>query len=167
MVQIVSAATPAHIVQVRELFVEYAAWLGISLCFQGFDQELESLPGRYAPPGGLLLLGLDGDRAVGCIGMRPMEDGVCEMKRLYVCPSHRGQGLGQTLVLRVLRAAERLGYRRMRLDTLPVMAAARQLYGRLGFSEIASYYTNPVEGVVYMEITLPVSAVPNDPGPSN
>ncbi len=165
MLEIVTAITPAHVAQVRELFVEYAAWLGISLCFQGFDEELEGLPGRYAPPGGLLLLGLDGDRAVCCIGMRPLEDGVCEMKRLYVRPSHRGQALGQTLVLRVLRAAERIGYKSMRLDTLPVMASARQLYARLGFREIEPYYTNPVEGVVYMQIALPVA--PNDLGASN
>ncbi|HZL85084.1 MAG TPA: GNAT family N-acetyltransferase [Candidatus Krumholzibacteria bacterium] len=165
MLEIVTATTPAHMAQVRELLVEYAAWLGISLCFQGFDEELESLPGRYAPPGGLLLLGLDGDRPVCCIGVRPMEDGVCEMKRLYVRPSHRGQGVGEFLVMMAVGKAECIGYKSMRLDTLPVMATARQLYRRLGFREIEPYYTNPVEGVVYMEIALPVE--PNDSGDSN
>lgn len=164
MLEIVIATTPAHMAQVRELFVEYAAWLGISLCFQGFDEELESLPGRYAPPGGVLLLGLDGDRPVCCIGMRPLEDGICEMKRLYVRPSHRGQGLGGFLVNMAIGHAERIGYKSMRLDTLPVMATARRLYAEIGFREIEPYCANPVEGVVYMEIDLPV---PEDPGARN
>ena len=155
---IVEATRSEQIDIVRALFREYAAWLGISLCFQGFDEELETLPGRYAPPRGRLLLAMDGELPAGCVALRPLDPASCEMKRLFVRASHRGQGLGRDLVLYVLRDAARLGYTQMRLDTLPVMAAAQRLYAALGFREIPPYYPNPVEGAVFMEIDLPAKA---------
>lgn len=154
MVHIVEATRSEQIAVVRSLFLEYAAWLGISLCFQGFDEELETLPGRYAPPRGRLLLAMDGELPAGCVALRPLDLASCEMKRLFVRASHRGQGLGRDLVVQVLRDAARLGYTQMRLDTLPVMAAAQRLYAALGFREIPPYYPNPVEGAVFMEIDL-------------
>ncbi len=166
MVRIESADTPARIEQVRALFLEYAGQLGLSLCFQGFDAEVAGLPGRYAPPRGQLLLAMEGETAVGCIGLRPLEGDCCEMKRLYVRASHRGRGLGRTLAERVLAAARTSGYRRMLLDTLPSMERARQLYAALGFRVTQPYTANPVEGVVYMEIDLPEPGTePRPPAP--
>ena len=165
MLRIEAADTTARVDQARALFLEYAEGLGVSLCFQGFDAELASLPGRYAPPGGRLLLALDGEEAVGCVGVRPLEGNLCEMKRLYVRASHRGRGLGRELAQRALQEAAQSGYERMVLDTLPSMERARQLYADLGFHVIQPYYTNPLEGVVYMEIALPAKSTGPGPGP--
>jgi ribosomal protein S18 acetylase RimI-like enzyme len=145
----------------RQLFNEYAASLDISLCFQGFDEELAGLPGTYAPPRGRLLLAWRGKESAGCVALRPLEPGTCEMKRLYVRPAYRTGGVGRLLVERVIHEAAMAGYRRMRLDTLPAMEAALQLYRRLGFREIAPYTANPVEGTVFLELELDRS--PNDP----
>jgi ribosomal protein S18 acetylase RimI-like enzyme len=138
----------------RQLFEEYAASLGISLCFQGFDEELAGLPGAYAPPGGRLLLASRGKESAGCVAFRPLEPGICEMKRLYVRPAFRTGGVGRLLAERVIHEAATAGYHRMRLDSLPTMEAALQLYRRLGFREIAPYTTNPVEGAVFLELQL-------------
>ena len=155
MLEIIEVREPADVARAKDLFLEYADWVGVDLCFQGFQAELDGLPGRYAPPHGRLLLARDGGQDVGCVALRPMEEeGTCEMKRLYVRPSHRGTGLGRELAERVIRAAGAMGYARIRLDTLPVMTTARRLYAKLGFVEIEPYYTNPVEGVVYMECAL-------------
>ena len=120
----------------RSLFRAYAAEFAGSiaeiLCHQGFDAEVAGLPGRYAPPSGCLLLAMDGDMPAGCVALRDLGDGTCEMKRLYVAPEHRGLGLGRLLVEEVLRRAERMGYRRMVLDSLPEMAGALALYRRHG-----------------------------------
>jgi putative acetyltransferase len=138
----------------RALFLEYAEALGIDLCFQGFDAELAELPGSYARPTGRLLAAtLDGELA-GCIAMRPLSGGVCEMKRLYVRPAARGGGVGRALAGAVIAAAREEGYERMRLDTLPQMVEAQPLYESLGFREIEPYYESPVPGARFLELTL-------------
>ncbi len=137
---------------VRGLFLEYQSWLGVDLCFQGFDEELASLPGRYRPPGGgLWLARVDGCLA-GCIGFRPLNDGECEMKRLWVRPDYRGLGLGRRLAETCIGAVPAGGYDAMCLDTLGFMAEARTLYESLGFHEIPAYYDNPLEDVRYMRL---------------
>ncbi|MEM7172764.1 MAG: GNAT family N-acetyltransferase [Pseudomonadota bacterium] len=139
---------------VRDLFREYADWLQVDLCFQGFEAELAGLPGGYGPPSGGLWLAKEGDQLAGIIGFRPLDPGRCEMKRLWVRPAFRGQGLGERLVREVLGAARAAGYEKICLDTLSFMAAARKLYADLGFYEIPAYYHNPEADVRYMEMNL-------------
>ena len=140
--------------QARDLFKEYAARIGIDLSFQNFEQELANLPAGYEPPEGRLLLALAGGEAAGCVAVRRLEQGACEMKRLYVRPRFRGLRVGRALAEAAIDEARRMGYERMRLDTLPSMARAQELYLLLGFEEIAPYRFNPVEGTVYMELKL-------------
>jgi putative acetyltransferase len=149
------ATTAADFAQARELFLEYAQSLGFSLCFQDFDREVASLPGKYAAPEGrLLLAGVQG-RTAACIGLRPLEPGICEMKRLYVRPEFRGKRIGLLLAQRVITEARAIGYTRMRLDTVPsAMADAVVLYKRLGFAEIPPYCENPIAGALYLELKL-------------
>jgi putative acetyltransferase len=154
LLSIREATRGPDLIAVRELFQEYAASLGFSLCFQGFDEELAGLPGTYAPPGGRLLLAFRADEVAGCVGLRPSGPGSCEMKRLYVRPAYRASGLGRLLVERIIHEARKAGYQRMRLDSLPTMQAAIQLYRRLGFQDIAPYTPNPVEGAVFLELQL-------------
>ena len=141
---------------VRALFLEYAQSLNFSLCFQGFDQELADLPGRYTPPRGGLWLGCLGDDPVAVVGLRPLveEADACEMKRLYVRPEARGKGLGQELALVSIAAARDAGFQTLRLDTMESMASARKMYAGLGFKETAPYYDNPLPGVTYMALAL-------------
>jgi ribosomal protein S18 acetylase RimI-like enzyme len=151
----IQAESPEQIAQARELFLEYAGWLGFSLCFQNFDKELAELPGAYAPPRGRLLLAQQAGETAGCIALRPILDGACEMKRLYVRPAFRGQGLGRELAVRVIEEARTLGYERMLLDTLPdKMAGAIKVYRSLGFTEIGPYYQTPDTGFLFMELKL-------------
>jgi len=131
---------------VRALFREYADSLGLDLSFQGFEEELAALPAGYD-----VLLVAGGE---GCVGVRPFDDGVCEMKRLYVRPSARGTGLGRRLAVAAVEHARALGYERMRLDTMPAMADAQALYESLGFVEIPPYRHNPVAGARFMELRL-------------
>jgi putative acetyltransferase len=153
--KIVQTQSPADTDRTRELFEEYAAWLGINLCFQNFEKELAELPGEYVPPAGRLFLALDGDQISGCVALRDLGAGTCEMKRLYVRPEFRGQGLGRELTQVVINAAREIGYQRMRLDTLPgKMDTALAMYRRLGFREIEPYYHNPVAGVTFMELSI-------------
>jgi GNAT superfamily N-acetyltransferase len=149
------ANTEEHTAQARTLFEEYAAGLGISLCFQNFDQELKNLPGTYAPPDGRLLLATEDDELAGCIALRKLSTGVCEMKRLFVRPAFRSHGLGRVLVETLIDEARKLGYTHMRLDTLPgLMDKAIALYRLFGFIEIGPYCENPVEGAKFMELEL-------------
>jgi HAD superfamily hydrolase (TIGR01549 family) len=156
-IRIAPARTPAGVEDARRLFREYEASLGIDLCFQNFEQELAQLPGRYAPPNGALLLARAGRAGLaGCVALRPLppEDGVCEMKRLYLRDGFRGRGVGRMLAEAIIAEARRIGYRKMRLDTLPSMVRAIPLYRSLGFTEIAPYTENPVEGVLFLEKEL-------------
>jgi len=140
---------------VRRLCRAYADWLAVDLCFQGFERELAELPGCYAPPAGRLLVARVAGEVVGCVGLRPLEPGACEMKRLWVEPGFAGRGLGRALAEAIIEAARTIGYRRMRLDTIPErMPAAQHLYAALGFREIPAYYHNPLPGVVMLELVL-------------
>ena len=151
---LVQAQTASDIEIVRVLFREYQRFLGVDLCFQGFEEELATLPGRYAPPGGRLLLALDGAHAAGCVALRPLDEGICEMKRLFVRPAYRGRGLGRDLAVQIVNEASALGYATMRLDTLEGLDSAMRIYESLGFRRCAPYYANPLPGVVYWERTL-------------
>jgi len=143
-----------------DLMLAYAAALGIDLAYQDFDRELADLPGKYAPPSGELLLARDGNgRAVGCVGLRPLsEQGVCEMKRLFVAPEGRGVGLGRALVRAIVASAARIGYSEVRLDTLATMHEAQALYRSEGFQAIAPYYITPVAGTLFMGRSLSATA---------
>ena len=150
------AETSEQIAFVRELMLEYAQWLKFNLCFQGFDEELRSLPGRYAPPGGRLLLALWNDQVAGMGAFRPMtEAGVCEMKRLYVRGGFRGHAIGNALAEALIHSARGCGYSAMRLDTIPrKMDSAISLYRRLGFYEVAPYYETPMAHTLFMQLDL-------------
>lgn len=154
MLQIVRAETPAVLEQARALFEEYASTLEFSLDFQDFERELAAFPGDYAEPAGCILVARSDDRPVGCVALRDLRDGVCEMKRLYIVPSFRGRGLGRDLARAIIEEARRLRYERMRLDTVPSMKAAIALYESLGFKAIPAYRHNPIPGASFMELVL-------------
>jgi putative acetyltransferase len=139
---------------VRALFDEYAREIATDLCFQGFAQERDGLPGAYAPPRGRLLIAEHAGAIAGCVALRPLEDGSAEMKRLYLRPAARGTGLGRRMALTVIAEAESAGYERLRLDTLPSMSAAIAMYRDLGFREIPPYRHNPVPGALFFERRL-------------
>ena len=159
--KIVQATTPQRLEHIRALFREYFRWVtedhGIDLGYQNVEAELAALPGCYAPPAGRLLLALDGEKPAGCIAIRPMEEEVCELKRMYVRPEYRGQGLGGTLAQTVLQEAREIGYRLARLDTADTMAPAQRLYASLGFRRVKPYYDAPpdiLQRAVFMEMLL-------------
>lgn len=154
MIEIVEANTKILIAKVKELFLEYSESLGFDLSFQNFDAELDNFPLQYSPPTGSLLLALAQNLPIGCVGVRYFEDGICEMKRLFVKPNFRGKRVGRLLAEAAVKAGKNLGYERMRLDTLPTMETANHLYGSLGFVEIEPYRYNPIEGARYLELNL-------------
>ncbi len=155
MLEIIYAKTDEEVQTAKMLFEEYAEWLGMDLGFQNFQEELVSMPGKYAgPAGGLLIAKYDGEIA-GCGAVRKLEDGVCEMKRLFVREKFRGKGIGKALAERIVAEARKIGYKKMRLDTDGQrMFKAMAIYKSMGFVEIEAYYHNPYDGVVYLELEL-------------
>ena len=154
MTEILPAQLPRDLTTVRELFLEYASGLGVDLDFQGFDAELAALPGKYAPPGGRLLLAWRGAEAIGCVALRPLDGNACEMKRLYVRSQARGEHLGRRLAVRICQEARDAGYSRICLDTLPTMGSAQALYSSLGFQPIEPYVYNPIPGTRFLALDL-------------
>jgi putative acetyltransferase len=155
VMKLIQVQSEEEVQRARELFEEYATWLGINLCFQNFDKELAELPGEYVPPSGCLLLATENDQTSGCVALRRIGEGVGEMKRLYVRPEFRGQGLGRNLIGAVIQAAREIGYHVIRLDTLPgKMDQAIDMYHSFGFKNIEPYYNNPVAGAAFMELLL-------------
>ena len=156
MLTIVQAESAPRVSTARELIEEYAAWLEFKLCFQGYEEEIQSMPGKYAPPAGRLLLALWDRRPAGVIALRPLDDpGVCEMKRLYVRPEFRGHQIGRVLAERIIGEAKEIGYSRMRLDTISgKMDRAIAMYRALGFAETSPYYKTPVGETLFMELSL-------------
>ena len=138
----------------RAIFREYAESLSIDLSFQDFESELADLPGKFAPPRGRVLLAQSNGQVIGCVAMRPLDGTICEMKRLYIRPSGRGQQIGKQVATLICRIAKEAGYIRIRLDTLPSMQAAQQLYASLGFKPIPAYVFNPIAGAIFMERDL-------------
>ena len=154
VLKIVTAESSRQIETIRQLFLEYAKSLNFDLCFQGFDKELEQLPGKYAAPDGRLLLALYEEKTAGCVALWKVNDQVCEMKRLWVRPEFRGQKIGRQLAEFVIEQARLIGYAKMKLDTIDSMTAAIKLYVSLGFKSTSAYRYNPVEGAEYMELKL-------------
>ena len=161
MLVIIPANTEKLLDDVRSLMLEYAASLGIDLSFQNFEEELQSLPGDYAAPVGALLIAQWDGNAAGCVALRTLSDGTCEMKRLYVRPAFRGHDIGRQIAEAIIAEARRIGYARMRLDTLPSMKSAHRLYEMLGFQEIPPYRYNPIAGTAFFELILSIPEEPN------
>lgn len=163
MFQLLEATTMDQLNGARTLFREYEKSLGISLCFQNFEEELKNLPGDYAAPGGALLLAFRDGQLAGCCALRPLKESkylhAAEMKRLYVRPAFRGQGIARLLVTGILSEAATKGYTSIVLDTLKSMTEAHLLYRSLGFEEIPAYYENPMEGARYMKLDLAASGL--------
>lgn len=152
---VIRPAVPRDLPRVKELVRDYVEWIALDLAFQEIDAEIDGLPGEYAPPRGVLLVACpDGGEPVAMIALRPLDDAIAEMKRLYVSPSARGQGLARALILRLLDEALALGYQEVRLDTLPMMGDAQGLYAALGFRDIAPYYDTPIAGTRFMALAL-------------
>jgi len=154
MTKILSADTEELLAKARGLFLEYATSLGFDFGFQDFQKEMADFPDEYSSPRGCLLLALCDDELAGCVALRVLSNGICEMKRLYVKPAFRGLKVGRALAEAIIKAGKDLGYTHMRLDTVPYMKEAISLYGSLGFKEIESYRYNPIEGATYMELAL-------------
>ena len=151
---IVQSVSDQHLDKIRSLFVEYAESLDFDLDFQNFKDELAQLPGDYAPPAGCLIIAFYRGEPAGCVGLRKLENKICEMKRLYVRPRYRAMGIGKVLAELIIREACKIGYKHMRLDTVPSMREARELYLSMGFNKIDPYRYNPVPGATFMEKKL-------------
>ena len=154
MIRIIHATTQDHYQSVRELFIQYADSLGFDLEFQGFSRELAELPGDYKSPPGCILLAASAEGYSGCVALRPLQNDICEMKRLFVLPQYQGRGIGRALAGSVIEEARNLGYKRMRLDTVESMQAAQKLYISLGFKTINAYCYNPLDNPSFMELEL-------------
>ena len=154
MLKIACVESKEDLEHIRNLFKEYAAWLGFDLGFQDFEREFAELPGDYSPPDGQLLLATYGTHIAGCVALRKFSQGICEMKRLYVRPRFRDKGIGKSLSESIIAEARKAGYEQMRLDTVPSMKKAIALYRSLGFKEIEPYRHNPIEGATFMELAL-------------
>ena len=154
MLNIVPATAAQDLEEVRVLFGEYSTLVAEALCFQNFDEELEELPGDYAPPGGALLIARDGEMAAGCVALRRLDAGTAEMKRMYVRETHRGMGLGRNLAVAVIEEARKRGHGRIVLDTLPKLTTAIALYRDLGFRETGPYLASPTPGALCFELSL-------------
>jgi putative acetyltransferase len=154
MTRIIQVETPGEIEIIRALFREYAGSLAEGFCFKGFEAELAALPGEYAPPTGRLYLAYVKEETAGCVGLRKIGEGICEMKRLYVRPLFRGNGIGRKLVLQLVEEGRELGYSKMRLDTMPYLERAIELYRAMGFKPIDNYRPDPVPGAVCFELNL-------------
>jgi putative acetyltransferase len=153
-VKLIQADFEKQLPLIREILEEYAKSLGFELHFQEFQREMAELPGDYAPPDGRFLLAVEDDKIAGCVALRKLEEGIGEMKRLYVKPGFRGKRIGRSLAEAVVQEARKIGYRSMRLDTVPFMKEAQALYRLLGFEEIEAYRYNPIEGAKFMELKL-------------
>ena len=154
MTEFITANTEEHYREATALLREYEVEIEVDLCFQGFEEELQNLDRVYGSPGGRFFLVRQGERTAGCVALRDLGGGICEMKRLFLRPGFRGNGLGRECAERIVRTARELGYRAMRLDTLPAMRSAIALYRSMGFAEIAPYTENPCEGALFMELGL-------------
>lgn len=154
MIRIINAQTEDHYQKVRNLFRQYADSLDFDLEFQGFSEELATIPGKYAIPEGCILLAEDSGQFVGCVALRPLEEKICEMKRLFVRSDYRGRGIGRMLACSVIDKAREIGYEKMRLDTVATMKEARTLYYSLEFRNIKAYRYNPIDDSSYMELEL-------------
>jgi GNAT superfamily N-acetyltransferase len=151
---LVQAHVEPHLTTLKELFLEYADALGFDLAFQDFQREIAGLPGDYRPPDGRAYLAIEGDVAVGCVALRGLAPGICEMKRMYVRPAFRGRHIGRLLATHIVQEAKQIGYGAMRMDTVPWMTEAITLYSSLGFREIQPYRFNPIEGARFFELEL-------------
>ncbi len=159
MIEIIQAETDEQIETARAIFREYEAWFGLALCFQNFDEEVASLPGKYAAPEGRLFLAFVDKKLAGCIALRKLEDKICEMKRLFVKEDFRGQKIGIALIEKLIEEARKIGYEKMRLDTFPPrMSKAVSLYESYGFREISPYYHNPYGETLFMEKVFKVKS---------
>jgi ribosomal protein S18 acetylase RimI-like enzyme len=154
MAEIRWAMIPGDLMAVRSLFQEYAESLDFELDFQDFREELETLPGKYTAPKGSILVAKENGETLGCVAVRPLGSEICEMKRLYVKPAHRGKKVGRELAVAIIEEAKRLGYKAMRLDTVEAMKEASALYRALGFQQIEPYCYNPLPGAMYFELKL-------------
>lgn len=154
MLKLVYPESEKDFSEIRELILEYAESLAFNLGFQDFEEEFRDIPGHYAPPGGRLILAVLDEETVGCVALKPLDEGTCEMKRLYVRPQYRRRGVGKKLAEAIIEDARKIGYGSMRLDTVPEMKAAIALYRSLGFKVIEPYRYNPIEGALFMELVL-------------